>query len=367
MNIQLNIQPIESWVPQGKSNALISGPCSAESEQQMLDVARAIVKQFPHNIFRAGIWKPRTRPNAFEGVGAIGLEWMKAVKQETGMPVATEVANAKHVEECLKNGIDVLWVGARTTVNPFSVQEIADALKGVDIPVLVKNPVNPDLQLWIGALERMNQAGITKLAAIHRGFSPLTKTKYRNTPNWKIPIELKRLIPELAIICDPSHIAGNTELIQPISQKAYDLEMNGLMIETHCNPAVALSDAKQQITPPELDSLIHSLVVRKESTSSTSAFVKLEKLRKKIDSTDTQILELLAQRMQVVEQIGDWKKTNGITILQLSRWEELLNERLKVGQNLAMEEAFVRKIFDAIHEESINIQAKVLNTETVIE
>ena len=244
MKLNLNITPMSSWLPDAPSPLIISGPCSAESEIQMLSTAKAIAKFQGNNIFRAGIWKPRTRPNAFEGIGSIGLEWLKTVKQETGMLTATEVANAHHVEECLKQGVDILWVGARSTVNPFSVQEIADALKGVDIPVFVKNPVNPDIQLWIGALERINQAGITKLAAIHRGFHSFDTTTFRNAPKWELAIELKTLCPELPQICDPSHICGNTDLIPYISQKALDLDMAGLMIETHIQPKVALSDAK---------------------------------------------------------------------------------------------------------------------------
>ncbi len=361
MEVKLNIEKFEDWIKPTVDNVLISGPCSAESEEQMLATAKGIASEFPNNIFRAGIWKPRTRPNAFEGVGSVGLEWMQTVKQETGMRTATEVANGRHVEECLKAGIDVLWIGARTTVNPFSVQEIADALKGVDIPVLIKNPVNPDLQLWIGALERINQAGITKIGAIHRGFSSLTKSKYRNTPNWNMAIELKRLLPELPIICDPSHIGGKRELIEPLSQKALDLDMNGLMIETHINPAVALSDAEQQLTPDSLIGMIHRLILRQQHAQNAPAEKKLSDLRRKIDLVDVKLINLISERMQVIQKIGECKRDNGITILQVNRWDEILKNRLKQAGELGLNESFVTKILVALHDESISKQTKILN------
>ena len=361
MEVNLNIEKFEDWIKPTVDHLLISGPCSAESEEQMLSTAKEIAKAFPNNIFRAGIWKPRTRPNAFEGVGSIGLEWMQTVKQETGMRTATEVANARHVEECLKAGIDVLWVGARTTVNPFSVQEIADALKGVDIPVLIKNPVNPDLQLWVGALERINQAGITKIGAIHRGCSSLTKSKYRNAPNWNMAIELKRLIPELPILCDPSHIGGKRDLIEPISQKAMDLDLNGLMVETHINPAVALSDAAQQLTPESLIDMIHRLILRSKHAQNAPIEKKLADLRKKIDRVDTKLLDLIAQRMQIIEKIGECKRDNGITILQVNRWNDILTNRLNQASELGLNEAFITKILVAMHDESIAKQTKIFN------
>jgi|SRR6218665_126519 len=361
MEVNLNITKFEEWVSPTVDNVLISGPCSAESEEQMLATAKEIVAAFPNNIFRAGIWKPRTRPNAFEGVGSIGLEWMKTVKQETGMRTATEVANAKHVEECLKAGIDLLWVGARTTVNPFSVQEIADALKGVDIPVLVKNPVNPDLQLWVGALERLNQAGITKIGAIHRGFSSMTKSKYRNSPNWTMAIDLKRLLPDLPVICDPSHIGGRRDLIEPLSQKAMDLEMRGLMVETHINPSVALSDAAQQLTPQALIAMIQRLELRSQSAKAAPIEKKLGELRKKIDKTDEKLLHLLADRKDIIEKIGELKRDNGLTVLQLNRWDEVLKNRLKLAEELHLNPAFIEKFLTAMHEESIAIQVNILN------
>ena len=262
MVLDLNIVPISNWLPKVDKPYLISGPCSAESESQMLQIAKQISEYFPNNIFRAGIWKPRTRPNSFEGVGDVGLKWMQSVKEETGMLTATEVANAFHVEKCLKHNIDILWIGARTVVNPFSVQEIADALKGTDIPVFIKNPINPDLQLWIGALERINNAGIKKIAAIHRGFHSFEKMPFRNDPKWELVIELKSLCPQLPIFCDPSHICGNTELLPYVAQKALDLAMDGLMIESHFNPKIALSDSKQQITPSLLFELLSNLSLR---------------------------------------------------------------------------------------------------------
>lgn len=367
MEIHLNIAKFEDWTqPTMEDKVLISGPCSAESEEQMLATAREIANAFPNNIFRAGIWKPRTRPNAFEGVGSIGLEWMKTVKAETGMRTATEVANAKHVEECLKSGVDILWVGARTTVNPFSVQEIADALKGVDIPVLIKNPVNPDLQLWIGALERINQAGITKIAAIHRGCSSPVKTNYRNAPTWNMAIELKRLLPGLPVICDPSHIGGRRDLIEPLSQKALDLEMRGLMIETHINPAVALSDAAQQLTPQALIDLICRLTVRSHHPKAEPVEKKLGELRKKIDKVDDKLIKLLAERMGIIDEIGHWKLEHGLTILQLDRWDQVRKNRLQLANESGLNEAFFAKLLAAIHEESIAIQTKILSGEKEI-
>jgi chorismate mutase len=292
---------------------------------------------------------------------------MNKVKEETGLLTATEVANAAHVEECLKNNIDILWIGARTTVNPFSVQEIADALKGTDIPVFVKNPVTPDLQLWLGALERINQAGITKLAAIHRGFHSHSTTPFRNDPKWEMAIELRTCCPDLPIICDPSHICGNTELIPYISQKALDMDMHGLMIETHCMPSVALSDAKQQLTPAQLNSLIGKLVVRKANSENGEFKNKLEQLRESIDKTDEELLQMLMGRMQVVEKIGTYKKENNVTILQASRWEELLNERLSNAAMMGLSEEFVRALYLLIHQESIRKQTEIMNNKIIME
>ncbi len=361
MNQLLNITPVTQWYPQGKRPLIISGPCSAESESQMLTTANALAAIDKNIIFRAGIWKPRTRPNSFEGVGNVGLEWMTKVKEQTGLFTATEVANGNHVEACLKSGIDILWIGARTTGNPFSVQEIADALKGVDIPVFVKNPINPDLQLWLGALERVNYAGISKIAAVHRGFHSYTPSPFRNAPNWDITIELKSMCPDLPIIVDPSHICGNTELIPYISQKALDMDMYGLMIETHFNPSVALSDAKQQLTPFQLLELLQHLVVRQANSDNLEFRNKLEQLRESINKTDDELLQVLLNRMCTVEKIGAYKKQNNVTILQASHWDTILNERIKIGTKMGMSEEFIRSLYKLIHDESIRKQAEIMN------
>lgn len=361
LNLQLNITPLKTWLPNATKPVLIAGPCSAESEAQMLETATKIAGLFPNTIFRAGIWKPRTRPNTFEGIGDIGLEWMKLVKQQTGLLTATEVANAEHVEKCLKAGIDILWIGARTTVNPFSVQEIADALKGVDIPVFVKNPINPDAQLWAGALERVNQAGITKIAAIHRGFHSADNGPFRNSPKWELAIELKTACPELPLFCDPSHISGNPELIPYIAQKAMDLEMDGLMIETHCNPAVALSDAKQQVTPILLKEIIEDLNIRSTSTDNIDFQTKLDELRLMIRQLDNDLLELLSKRMDISTQIGEYKRDNDVTILQIDHWKKLFGESLNTGKLLGLPENFIKEIYHVIHDESIRRQTEVMN------
>lgn len=348
------------WMPQDRP-LLISGPCSAETEEQVLATAHGLKKAGNVDIFRAGIWKPRTRPNTFAGVGAIGLKWLQRVKKETGFLTAVEIANANHAYEALKHGIDVLWIGARTTVSPFAVQEIADALKGADVPVLVKNPINPDLQLWIGALERLNQAGITRLAAIHRGFSTTVTVPYRNEPKWRIPIELKRLIPEIPLICDPSHIAGKREFLEPVSQKALDLAMQGLMIETHPDPANALSDSAQQITPAELPKLIGSLTYRKPSGDSMAKANMLEVLRGEIDNLDQQLLEILARRCQISTRIGEYKNNNNMTIFQVRRWEKVMENRIDDATGLGLADKFINEIFQAIHHHSIELQEKVMN------
>ncbi len=343
------------------SPLVIAGPCSAESEEQVLTTAREIAATKRVSILRAGIWKPRTRPGQFEGIGSIGLEWLKKAKAETGLPTAVEVANVKHVYEALRMGVDFLWIGARTTVNPFSVQEIADALRGVDVPVLVKNPVNADLELWIGAIERIQKAGITKIAAIHRGFSSNDKSQYRNKPMWELPIELKRRMPGIPMICDPSHICGNTELIFPVSQTAIDLDYEGLMIETHNNPTVALSDAKQQITPAQLDDIIDRIVVRLSSVEDRKFISTLEDCRDRIDELDNNLIALLANRMEVARTIGEYKKQNGVTILQNVRWNEIIEKRTKQGSEKQLTEEFIKKIFDSIHQESIHHQKQVMS------
>ena len=361
INMGLDVKGISDWGLGLNSPLVISGPCSAESEEQVINTAKEIKALGKVNVLRAGIWKPRTRPGSFEGVGEIGLEWLKSAKKETGMLISTEVANGKHVEKCLEAGVDILWIGARTTVNPFSIQEVADALKGVDIPVMVKNPINPDLELWIGGLERINQAGIKKLGAIHRGFSTLEKTPFRNLPRWELAIELKRRYPNLDIICDPSHISGNRELIPYVCQKAMDLDMSGLMIESHINPMVALSDAAQQVKPSSLDTILTNLNFRKSSSDNLEFDNKLESLRKEIDELDQSILENLSSRMKLSNQIGEYKKKNGVTILQVDRWEEVLNKRISLGEAMKLDKSFIEDIIKLIHKESIRKQNIIMN------
>jgi len=340
---------------ESKRPFVIAGPCSAETEEQVMQTAKELAKK-DVKIFRAGIWKPRTKPGGFEGVGTQGLAWLQNVKKETGMYVATEVATHKHVFEALKYGIDVLWIGARTSVNPFAMQEIADALQGVDIPVLIKNPVNPDLDLWIGAIERIYNAGIKKIAAIHRGFSSYDKKIYRNLPQWHIPIELKRRIPNLPLICDPSHIGGNRELIAPLCQQAMDLNYDGLIIESHCSPDKAWSDKEQQLTPDILSYILNLLVVR--DTKQTTE--NLTELRHQIDEIDNQMLEVLAMRMRVSQEIGQYKKEHNMPVLQTVRYDEILLKRIAMAQSMGMDADFMKKILEAVHEESIRQQVEVL-------
>lgn len=361
--IQFDIERLGNWSGKLKKPLIISGPCSAETEQQVLATAKALAEIDPTIIFRAGIWKPRTRPNSFEGVGASGLKWLQKVKWETGLQVATEVANSRHVEECLANDIDILWIGARTTVNPFSVQEIADVLRGVDIPVMIKNPINPDIQLWIGAIERINKSGISKIAAIHRGFHSFEQSPFRNDPIWKLPIELKLECPGLPIICDPSHICGNTALIPYISQKAIDMDMDGLMIETHIIPTMAKSDAKQQLTPIQLKELLVKIVVRNAISENKEFIDRLSELRLAINNVDDEILQIFMKRMRIAEEIGKYKKENNVTILQTVRWEELLNNHTNRGAMMGMSSDFIKKIYHLIHDESIRIQTGIMNSE----
>lgn len=361
MKLELDIIPLADWLPGYQKPLLIAGPCSAESEVQMLDTAAKISAFYPNSIFRAGIWKPRTRPNTFEGIGDIGLQWMKDVKKQTGLLTATEVANADHVEKCLKAGIDILWIGARTTVNPFSVQDIADALKGTDIPVFVKNPINPDAHLWAGALERVNNAGIKKLAAVHRGFHTFDNGPFRNSPKWELPIEIKTACPLLPMICDPSHISGSLELIPYIAQKAMDLEMDGLMIETHVNPLAALSDAKQQVTPFQLKEIIDDLNIRSASIDNLEFQNKLEELRNLIHKLDNDLLEILAKRMSVSSQIGEYKRDNNVTILQVAHWKQLVEDSLNTGNILGLPQMFIKGLYQLIHDESIRRQTEVMN------
>ncbi len=358
MGIKLDLENVTLCGECMSRPIIIAGPCSAETEEQVLTTARDLASR-GIRIFRAGIWKPRTRPNAFEGIGSIGLEWLQKVKAETGMLTTTEVATVKHVEECLKAGVDILWIGARTTANPFAVQDIADALRGVDITVMIKNPVNPDIELWIGAFERLNNSGIKKLMAIHRGFSVYDKSLFRNDPQWQVPIELRRRIPEMKIINDPSHICGNRHMLYDVSQKAMDLNFDGLIIETHCTPDQAWSDAKQQITPVELQTILKRLVFRDEGDM--NAMLSLAELREQIDKLDDKLIQIFERRMKVVEEIGKHKRENNITILQSQRWDDIVKNRMNLGSRKGLSEEFILKVFQAIHQESINKQTVVMN------
>ncbi len=347
---KLNLKGVEDKRP-----LVIAGPCSAETEEQVMDTAKQLAKN-GIKVFRAGVWKPRTKPGGFEGNGVAALPWLQQVKKETGMLVATEVATAKHVEEALKYGVDLLWVGARTTADPFAVQEIADTLKGVDVPILVKNPVNPDLELWIGALQRINNAGIKRLGAIHRGFSTYDKKLYRNLPQWHIPIELHRRIPELPIICDPSHISGRRDLISPLCQQAMDLQFDGLIIESHCDPDHAWSDASQQLTPDVLSLILNNLVIRETNQTTEN----LAELRKQIDEIDMDLTEMLAKRMRVAREIGIYKKEHEMAILQTQRYDEIINKRVEAGSAMEMDGEFMKVVFEAIHAESVRQQMKIM-------
>lgn len=352
----MDLQPIFEPITEESRPLVIAGPCSAETEEQTVETAKQLAAK-GIKIFRAGIWKPRTKPGGFEGVGSEGLPWLKTVKQETGMLTATEVATGKHVYEALKFGVDLLWIGARTTANPFAVQEVADALKGVDIPVLIKNPVNPDLELWIGGLERVYNAGLRRLGVIHRGFSTYDKTIYRNTPQWHIPIELRRRMPEVPIICDPSHIGGRRELIASISQQALDLNFEGLIIESHCTPDEAWSDKNQQITPDVLAEILTHLVVRK--TNQTTEDLSI--LRRQIDDLDNRLLEVLAKRFRVSREIGTYKKEHNMAVLQTVRYDEILKDRISQAQSMGIDGEFMKTVLEAIHEESVRVQLELIN------
>ena len=355
----LNIVPLKDWGFNLERPVIISGPCSCETEEQMTETAQRLANKGIH-VLRAGIWKPRTRPGMFEGIGKEGLQWLVNAGKLIGKPTTVEVATAQHTQEALEAGVDILWIGARTTVNPFSVQEIADVLKGVDIPVLVKNPINPDLQLWLGSMERLNAVGITKLGAIHRGFSSYEKSKYRNKPMWELPIEMRRLYPNMPIIVDPSHICGARELIPSVSQKALDLDFDGLMIESHRDPDNAWSDAAQQVTPERLGEILASLVVR-SSKLDNFAENQLEALRAQIDRIDNYFLEIMGERMDIARKIGEFKRDNGITILQTNRWDEIINDRIKKASKKELTEDFVKDMMEAIHQESIRHQTKIMN------
>jgi chorismate mutase len=338
---------------------IIAGPCSAETLEQTLDTAKQLAAN-GIKVFRAGIWKPRTRPGNFEGVGEIGLEWLRQVKKETGMFTAVEVANSKHVWDAIRGGVDILWIGARSSANPFVMQEIADGLRGCNIPVLVKNPVNPDVELWLGAIERLEAAGLTNIGVIHRGFSSYEKILYRNAPIWQMPIELRRRRPDLPIICDPSHIAGKREYLKEISQKALDLNVDGLMIESHCNPDKAWSDAKQQLTPEALKQMLSELVVRKVNPENAS-METLNELRFKIDQIDNEIISTLKKRMGISEKIGEYKKANNMTVLQQQRWDSLLEKYYKAADENNLDKKMIDTIFKAIHQASINVQSQIVN------
>lgn len=352
----LNLEPLRLPSDNNERPLVIAGPCSAETEEQVMTTARQLSDK-GCRMFRAGVWKPRTKPGGFEGQGETALPWLQNVKKSTGMLVATEVATPEHVELALKYGIDILWIGARTSANPFAMQALADSLKGVDVPVLVKNPVNPDLELWIGALERINQAGVTRLAAIHRGFSSYDKKIYRNLPMWQIPIELRRRFPSLPIMCDPSHIGGSRELVAPLCQQAMDLGFDGLIVESHCSPDSAWSDAKQQVTPDVLDYILSILVIRDEKVTTEGIHV----LRKQIDELDNQLIELLAKRMRVCREIGQYKKEHNMTVLQTSRYNEILDKRGAQGALCGMSADFIRSVFEEVHEESVRQQMEIIN------
>lgn len=351
-----DIKPIEFCDVDSKRPVVIAGPCSAETEEQVMETAKDLVK-CGVKIFRAGIWKPRTKPGGFEGVGSVGLTWLQNVKKETGMLVATEVANKQHVEEALKAGVDVLWIGARTSANPFAMQEIADSLVGADVPVLVKNPVNPDLELWIGAMQRIYNAGIRQIGAIHRGFSAYGKHLYRNMPQWHIPIELRRRMPELTLICDPSHIGGKRELVAPLSQQAMDMGFDGLIVESHCDPDSAWSDKSQQVTPEVLNFILNMLVVR-DTTQTTES---LTLLRQQIDQIDNDLLEALSKRMRISREIGQYKKEHSMPVVQTGRYDDILNSRAAAAEELGMNGDFMKTVYQAIHEESVRQQIEVLN------
>ncbi len=360
MNIQPESESLqELWK---KRPLIIAGPCSAETEEQIIETAVQLAETKRIDIFRAGIWKPRTRPGSFEGIGTKGLAWLVKAKQLTGLPMTVEIATAKQVEDALHFGIDVLWIGARTSVNPISMQDIADSLRGVNIPVLIKNPINPDLELWTGAVERIAKAGIKNIGLVHRGFSVYGNTYYRYAPMWHLAIEMKRRNPELLMLCDPAHISGRTDILHEVAQKAIDLDYDGIMIESHCNPEAAWTDKKQQVKPNELVELLDSIIWRREKVDENTFNSSLEKLREQINQIDDEILQLLGQRMKIAEQIGANKKENKVTILQPSRWNEIYEKTVQQAEALGISREFIVKYLDAVHEESINKQNAVMNS-----
>lgn len=363
MNANLEVVPMQSWIQTQGNPLIIAGPCSAETEEQVLETARRIKAAGYAHIMRAGVWKPRTRPGSFEGMGEPALAWLVEARKETGLPLAVEVATPEHIELALKYGIDVVWVGARTTVNPFNVQEIADALKGVDIPVLVKNPVNPDLALWVGAFERLQGAGIKKLGAIHRGFSNAQEVKYRNSPMWSLAVELKRLFPQLPLIGDPSHMAGKRAYLNELSQRILDLNYDGMIIESHRDPDAAWSDASQQLTPEALGDMLRGLEVRQANYGADFSD-ELAALRAKIDNIDRELLEVLAARMSIVERLGEYKRDNNVAVLQLDRWKQVHQDRANQAKGLGLYPEFVEEMFKLVHLESIRKQTEVMNSAT---
>lgn len=363
MALELEINPIKHWLPQINNPLIIAGPCSLETEEQAMDTARQLAKDHRVFVYRGGVWKPRTRPGSFEGIGSIGLKWLQMVREETGMPVGTEIANAQHAEEALKAGLDVLWIGARSTASPFVVQEIADVVQGTDAVVMVKNPVNPDVQLWVGAFERLSRAGIKNMVAIHRGFTPFRESQYRNYPNWKTVIELRRLMPNLPIICDPSHISGKREYLYEISQKAFDMGLDGLMIESHRDPSCALSDKEQQLTPTDLAKLLDRLVIRNVSSGNKQFENQLELLRNRIDALDRELLETLSARMEIARQIGIYKKENNVLAFQVGRFSDLMEKRMKLGESLNLNANLVQQLFHHIHEDSVRMQTEIMDQE----
>ena len=346
-----------------KRPLIISGPCSAETEEQVLETAKRLAATGKVDVLRAGIWKPRTKPGLFEGIGVKGLPWLVQARKETGLPIAVEVATDKHVEDALQFDVDILWIGARTTVNPFSVQEVADALRGTNVPVLIKNPINPDLELWSGAIERIQKAGVKEIGMIHRGFSNYGNMEYRNAPMWHLPIEMKRRFPDMLLISDPSHICGNRLMLQSVSQKSIDLDFDGLMLESHIDPDNAWSDAKQQVTPERLKEILEALVWRSENTTKEDFVTALATLREQINHIDDELMTLIGQRMKVADKIGAYKKDNNITILQTNRWNEILDKAVSKGESLGLSKEFIIRYFDAVHLESISHQNKVMYEE----
>jgi chorismate mutase len=364
----MSILPITQWFNKTLNGPLIiAGPCSAESREQVLQTARGVAALGKVDVFRAGVWKPRSRPGTFQGAGEPALEWLAEAKQETGLLLAVEVATPRHLEAALKAGVDMFWVGARTSSNPFSVDELASAMAGIDKPVLIKNPIHPDLEMWIGVIERFARVGVTKLGGIHRGFSPFQKSMYRNVPKWEVAIDLRSIMPDLPIICDPSHISGKPELIPDVAQKALNLSMDGLMIETHVNPSKALSDAKQQVTPKNLGDILTSLSYKRITPTSPESIDILESMREKIDSLDLQLLELLSQRMEIIEHIGEYKLKNNMAIIQLRRWEEMIKMRVEVGERLGLSPKYVKDLLRLVHKESVRKQADMISPDEVAE